>query len=98
MTVFVQNLLQQMQTRFQAMSESIISKNILFHGLLFILYHLFLIYLLHSCISFLDQLFHAFPLVSNTSYTKCMFHLKENKNIQGCENELSCLGPFGMQD
>ncbi|XP_019175312.1 PREDICTED: heat shock factor-binding protein 1-like isoform X2 [Ipomoea nil] len=26
MTVFVQNLLQQMQTRFQAMSESIISK------------------------------------------------------------------------
>ncbi|CAA2983185.1 heat shock factor-binding 1-like [Olea europaea subsp. europaea] len=30
MTVFVQNLLQQMQTRFQAMSESIICKNILF--------------------------------------------------------------------
>ncbi|XP_070048030.1 heat shock factor-binding protein-like [Nicotiana tomentosiformis] len=28
MTVFVQNLLQQMQTRFQTMSESIISKNI----------------------------------------------------------------------
>ncbi|GMY27728.1 Heat shock factor binding [Fagus crenata] len=30
MTVFVQNLLQQMQTRFQTMSESIITKNILF--------------------------------------------------------------------
>ncbi|CAA6668600.1 unnamed protein product [Spirodela intermedia] len=30
MTVFVQNLLLQMQNRFQAMSESIISKNILF--------------------------------------------------------------------
>ncbi|KEH24375.1 heat shock factor-binding protein [Medicago truncatula] len=30
MTVFVQNLLQQMQTRFQTMSDSIISKNILF--------------------------------------------------------------------
>ncbi|GMH18783.1 hypothetical protein Nepgr_020624 [Nepenthes gracilis] len=29
MTVFVQNLLQQMQSRFQAMSESIITKNIL---------------------------------------------------------------------
>nr|GMD63040.1 heat shock factor-binding protein 1-like [Ipomoea batatas]GMD65770.1 heat shock factor-binding protein 1-like [Ipomoea batatas]GMD67929.1 heat shock factor-binding protein 1-like [Ipomoea batatas] len=57
MTVFVQNLLQQMQTRFQAMSESIISKNILFHGLLFILYHLFLIYHLHSCISFLRPTF-----------------------------------------
>ncbi|KAM3337408.1 hypothetical protein P3S68_031733 [Capsicum galapagoense] len=33
MTVFVQNLLQQMQTRFQTMSESIISKNILFFKL-----------------------------------------------------------------
>ncbi|KAI8011532.1 Heat shock factor-binding protein [Camellia lanceoleosa] len=30
MTVFVQNLLQQMQSRFQTMSDSIISKNILF--------------------------------------------------------------------
>ncbi|KAG8075996.1 hypothetical protein GUJ93_ZPchr0006g46258 [Zizania palustris] len=29
MTAFVQNLLMQMQTRFQAMSENIISKNIL---------------------------------------------------------------------
>ncbi|CDO98875.1 unnamed protein product [Coffea canephora] len=29
MTAFVQNLLQQMQSRFQAMSESIITKNIL---------------------------------------------------------------------
>ncbi|CAK9178024.1 unnamed protein product [Ilex paraguariensis] len=29
MTDFVQNLLQQMQTRFQTMSESIVSKNIL---------------------------------------------------------------------
>ncbi|GAB4843600.1 hypothetical protein Ancab_013564 [Ancistrocladus abbreviatus] len=29
MTIFVQNLLQQMQSRFQAMSESIITKNIL---------------------------------------------------------------------
>ncbi|WOG97638.1 hypothetical protein DCAR_0416979 [Daucus carota subsp. sativus] len=29
MTVFVQNLLQQMQSRFQTMSDSIISKNIL---------------------------------------------------------------------
>ncbi|KAK4433918.1 Heat shock factor-binding protein [Sesamum alatum] len=29
MTAFVQNLLQQMQTRFQTMSESIIGKNIL---------------------------------------------------------------------
>ncbi|CAO2824426.1 unnamed protein product [Amaranthus hypochondriacus] len=29
MTAFVQNLLEQMQTRFQAMSESIITKNIL---------------------------------------------------------------------
>ncbi|KAK9161369.1 hypothetical protein Syun_007710 [Stephania yunnanensis] len=30
MTVFVQNLLQQMQSRFHQMSESIVSKNILF--------------------------------------------------------------------
>ncbi|KAK8312813.1 hypothetical protein V6Z11_D01G067300 [Gossypium hirsutum] len=30
MSVFVQNLLQQMQSRFQTMSESIITKNILF--------------------------------------------------------------------
>ncbi|KAJ4967780.1 hypothetical protein NE237_014481 [Protea cynaroides] len=30
MTVFVQNLLTQMQSRFQAMSESIVSKNILY--------------------------------------------------------------------
>ncbi|CAN8275021.1 unnamed protein product [Cochlearia groenlandica] len=30
MTVFVQNLLQQMQSRFQTMSDSIITKNILF--------------------------------------------------------------------
>ncbi|PRQ39183.1 putative Heat shock factor binding 1 [Rosa chinensis] len=29
MTAFVQNLLQQMQTRFQTMSDSIVSKNIL---------------------------------------------------------------------
>ncbi|KAG5559908.1 hypothetical protein RHGRI_003264 [Rhododendron griersonianum] len=29
MTVFVQNLLQQMQSRFQTMSDSIITKNIL---------------------------------------------------------------------
>nr|POE98382.1 heat shock factor-binding protein 1 [Quercus suber] len=29
MTVFVQNLLQQMQTRFQQMSDSIVTKNIL---------------------------------------------------------------------
>ncbi|CAE6193746.1 unnamed protein product [Arabidopsis arenosa] len=29
MTAFVQNLLQQMQTRFQTMSDSIITKNIL---------------------------------------------------------------------
>ncbi|CAA3011394.1 heat shock factor-binding 1-like [Olea europaea subsp. europaea] len=32
MTVFVQNLLQKMQTRFQAMSQSIISKDILRMG------------------------------------------------------------------
>ncbi|CBI36828.3 unnamed protein product, partial [Vitis vinifera] len=32
MTVFVQNLLQQMQSRFQAMSDSIVTKNILFHS------------------------------------------------------------------
>ncbi|CAM6033097.1 unnamed protein product [Sphagnum compactum] len=31
LTAFVQNLLQQMQSRFQTMSDSIISKNILFH-------------------------------------------------------------------
>ncbi|KAJ0035345.1 hypothetical protein Pint_24536 [Pistacia integerrima] len=31
MTAFVQNLLQQMQSRFQTMSESIITKNILFY-------------------------------------------------------------------
>ncbi|CDY22759.1 BnaA08g05890D [Brassica napus] len=31
MTAFVQNLLQQMQTRFQTMSDSIITKNIPFH-------------------------------------------------------------------
>ncbi|CDY49963.1 BnaC08g10440D [Brassica napus] len=31
MTAFVQNLLQQMQTRFQTMSDSIITKNILFY-------------------------------------------------------------------
>ncbi|GKV04910.1 hypothetical protein SLEP1_g17002 [Rubroshorea leprosula] len=30
MTAFVQNLLQQMQSRFQTMSESIITKNILY--------------------------------------------------------------------
>ncbi|KAH7578364.1 hypothetical protein JRO89_XS01G0372900 [Xanthoceras sorbifolium] len=30
MTVFVQNLLQQMQNRFQTMSDSIVTKNILF--------------------------------------------------------------------
>ncbi|KAL4182087.1 hypothetical protein AMTRI_Chr12g274190 [Amborella trichopoda] len=30
MTAFVQNLLQQMQSRFQTMSDSIVSKNILF--------------------------------------------------------------------
>ncbi|KAH9623090.1 hypothetical protein KSS87_013867, partial [Heliosperma pusillum] len=30
MTTFVQNLLQQMQTRFQAMSDTIVTKNILF--------------------------------------------------------------------
>ncbi|KAI3459270.1 hypothetical protein Pfo_015933 [Paulownia fortunei] len=35
MTAFVQNLLQQMQTRFQTMSESIICKNILKYYLLF---------------------------------------------------------------
>ncbi|CAD5169930.1 unnamed protein product [Musa acuminata subsp. malaccensis] len=33
MTVFVQNLLVQMQNRFQAMSDSILSKNILFTNL-----------------------------------------------------------------
>ncbi|PKI65107.1 hypothetical protein CRG98_014576 [Punica granatum] len=33
MTAFVQNLLQQMQSRFQTMSDSIISKNILFLGI-----------------------------------------------------------------
>ncbi|PON80353.1 Heat shock factor binding [Parasponia andersonii] len=32
MTAFVQNLLQQMQSRFQAMSDSIITKNILSMG------------------------------------------------------------------
>ncbi|KAF8401490.1 hypothetical protein HHK36_012430 [Tetracentron sinense] len=31
MTVFVQNLLEQMQSRFQAMSDSIVTKNILFY-------------------------------------------------------------------
>uniref|UniRef100_F6HZ31 Heat shock factor-binding protein 1 n=1 Tax=Vitis vinifera TaxID=29760 RepID=F6HZ31_VITVI len=36
MTVFVQNLLQQMQSRFQAMSDSIVTKNILFHILYFL--------------------------------------------------------------
>ncbi|KAK7270210.1 hypothetical protein RIF29_23194 [Crotalaria pallida] len=30
MTAFVQNLLQQMQSRFQTMSDSIVTKNILF--------------------------------------------------------------------
>ncbi|CBI26077.3 unnamed protein product, partial [Vitis vinifera] len=33
MTAFVQNLLQQMQSRFQAMSDSIVTKNILFFWL-----------------------------------------------------------------
>ncbi|GAB2258832.1 hypothetical protein Droror1_Dr00014992 [Drosera rotundifolia] len=38
MTVFVQNLLQQMQSRFQTMSESIITKNILWTIYLFAFY------------------------------------------------------------
>ncbi|CAN6878309.1 unnamed protein product, partial [Brassica oleracea] len=37
MTAFVQNLLQQMQSRFQTMSDSIITKNILFLSFIYLI-------------------------------------------------------------
>ncbi|CDY09738.1 BnaC07g33230D [Brassica napus] len=38
MTAFVQNLLQQMQSRFQTMSDSIITKNILFLSFIYLMF------------------------------------------------------------
>uniref|UniRef100_A0A8R7R139 Heat shock factor-binding protein 1 n=1 Tax=Triticum urartu TaxID=4572 RepID=A0A8R7R139_TRIUA len=42
MTAFVQNLLVQMQTRFQTMSENIITKNILINQFIFAFYFIFI--------------------------------------------------------